>query len=56
MGELADDMLDGFSCSYCGIYFQSPHGYPVLCRDCKEDAEPDDPLQKATHPELGEAP
>lgn len=44
MGEIADDMIDGTSCSLCGCYFKDPkkegfaftHGYPVYCRDCWE--------------------
>ena len=34
VGELADDMVDGFSCSWCGIYFKRPHEYPVVCKSC----------------------
>lgn len=34
MGELANDMVDGYSCSHCGVYFEKPHDYPVLCHDC----------------------
>jgi len=48
MGEIADDMIDGSSCSLCGCYFQHPdsngedeakiytHGYPVYCKECYE--------------------
>ena len=48
MGEIADDMIDGSSCSLCGCYFKDPkhleagvnkmytHGYPVACKDCYE--------------------
>ena len=45
MGEVADDMIDGSSCSLCGCYFKDPdskedklytHGYPVACKDCHE--------------------
>ena len=36
MGELADDMVDGYSCSWCGIYFVEAHGYPVVCNSCAE--------------------
>ena len=32
--SLAGDILDGFSCSYCGVCFEKKHGYPVLCKDC----------------------
>lgn len=34
MGELADDMIDGASCSWCGVYFSKEHGYPVVCESC----------------------
>ena len=34
MGEMADDMIEGFSCSGCGVYFEQEHGYPVLCHHC----------------------
>lgn len=34
MGELAEDMINGRSCSECGIYFVEENGYPVLCEDC----------------------
>jgi len=34
MGQLADDMVNGLSCSECGVYFEKAHGYPVLCSDC----------------------
>lgn len=36
MGEIADDMINGFCCSYCGIYFEEEHGFPVLCKSCYE--------------------
>jgi len=37
MGELADDMVNGLSCSWCGIHFKEEHGYPVICKDCFGD-------------------
>jgi len=36
MGQIADDMIDGFCCSHCGTYFEEEHGYPVLCKSCYE--------------------
>ena len=52
MGEIADDALEGFACSWCGIYFEEPHGYPVLCQTCYgKQGEGDLPL--ATEKELG---
>ena len=44
MGEIAEDMLDGSMCSFCGVYFEQPetdgiyvHGYPVACDDCWDE-------------------
>lgn len=34
MGEIAEDMIDGTSCSMCGVYFNDTHGYPVACSSC----------------------
>jgi len=57
MGEIVDDMIDGWSCSVCGMYFEESHGYPVLCDDCHErerrltGKEPQTP--KATEKKLG---
>ena len=42
MGQIADDMLDGTCCQWCGMYFEDKknpnelpvHGYPVVCKDC----------------------
>lgn len=57
MGQTADDAIEGFACSWCGIYFNKPHGHPVLCRECY-NADPKEAqrsgLQKATEKELGE--
>ena len=56
----ADDKVNGFSCSHCGIYFIKEHGYPVLCRTChchfytKKEMQQDG-LQKAIHPETGDS-
>jgi hypothetical protein len=36
MGEITDDILDGFQCSGCGVCFEKEHGYPVLCGYCWE--------------------
>ncbi len=56
MGQAADDMTEGFACSWCGTYFSSEHGYPVLCKDCFKESTPSerDGLPKATNPELCE--
>lgn len=34
MDEIADDMINGLSCSWCGIYFTEEHGHPVVCKEC----------------------
>lgn len=41
MGDIADDMIEGRSCSQCGAFFHDPntgeiyeHGYPVVCYIC----------------------
>lgn len=34
MGEIVEDMIEGLSCSWCGIYFTEPHGHSVVCKDC----------------------
>lgn len=56
MGEIADDMISGFSCSICGVYFEKEHGYPVVCNGCWEDLTPGlrekGGHQKAIYPEL----
>lgn len=54
MGQVADDMIEGFACSWCGIYFVESHGYPVLCRECfaKSTKEERSGLQRATQKEL----
>lgn len=38
MGQMAEDAINGFSCSWCGTYFKKEHGYPVACKDCWDDA------------------
>ncbi len=54
MGDIADDMVEGFSCSHCGIYFEVAHGYPVLCENCygSETEKDRAGLQKATNHEV----
>jgi hypothetical protein len=38
MGETADDLISGRACSWCGVYFEEEHGYPVLCDSCFKKA------------------
>ena len=40
MGEIADDMVEGWTCSHCGMFFGEPHGYPVLCHECFDRETP----------------
>lgn len=37
MGELADDMIEGRACSWCGMYFKKEYSTPALCKDCEEE-------------------
>ena len=56
MGEIAEAMIEGAMCSWCGVVFEEAHGHPVLCEDCYEGAlqeegkAPDIP--KAYHKEV----
>lgn len=36
MGEVAEMMLDGTLCQFCGVYIGEDVGFPVTCPDCKE--------------------
>ncbi len=42
MGEIADDIMEGFMCSHCGQYFKEPHGHPVLCYSCYTHETPEE--------------
>lgn len=52
MGEIADGMVSGASCSWCGLPFADEHGFPVLCPECFNGASKRDRagLQKAFIP------
>ena len=54
MGEIADDNIDGACCSWCGVYFEASHGYPVVCDTCWKEATPAQRkgIQKTIHKEL----
>jgi len=59
MGEsaeqtVANDIISGFCCSHCGVYFEDPHGHPVLCADCYDGETPKERagLPRATKSEL----
>lgn len=34
MGEIANDIITGYCCSLCGVYFEEAHNHPVVCKDC----------------------
>ena len=58
MGEVANDMLDGLMCAWCGIYFVKPHSFQVLCVSCDDVRRVEMPgttpeIQRATHREVG---
>ena len=44
MGEIANDILCGFQCQWCGICFDGEHGYPVLCASCYVDYKDEENL------------
>lgn len=55
MGQIADDMICGMTCSECGMFFKDgkyigEHGYPVLCWECHE---PNSQLPRALYPTFG---
>lgn len=54
MGEYADDMIYGFACQNCGVYFEEEHGYPVSCEGCYNSMtkEQRKDVQKAIYAEL----
>lgn len=37
MGDIAELMLLGVLCEYCGCYVGEPVGYPRYCEDCNEN-------------------
>ena len=38
MGEIADWLLQGGGCEWCGEHIGEEEGYPRLCRGCADDA------------------
>jgi len=36
-GDIADGMLDGTFCQYCGVFIGEDTGYPVSCSECEEE-------------------
>ena len=45
MGEMADDIIEGYCCALCMSYFNKPTGYPCVCNGCYT---PDCGYEKAT--------
>jgi len=41
MGEIADMMINGSMCQYCGECFDDESGYPRSCESCREDEKHD---------------
>jgi len=39
MGEIAEMMLEGILCQYCGVYLdvEEGSGFPESCSSCEED-------------------
>jgi hypothetical protein len=38
MGEIADDIIEGMRCGWCGCFVnEDPPGFSVLCDDCSEE-------------------
>ena len=38
MGQMADDIVEGLACSWCGCYFEQSNEFPAACAECWEDA------------------
>ena len=32
--SIAEDIIDGWCCQLCGVYYEEEHGYPVVCESC----------------------
>jgi len=39
MGEMADYMLNGDDCEWCGVYLGEGPGYPRKCSDCAQEED-----------------
>lgn len=47
MGEIADMILEGELCQYCGVYLDDSRGeFPQSCKDCEKEADRDDKESK----------
>ena len=56
MSDFSDDAAAGLNCSWCGVYYEKAHGFPVVCKSCWKEATPAQRkasgVQVATHKEL----
>ena len=54
MGEIADSVLDGACCEWCGVFFAKEHGHPVVCTACWTNSSASERAghQRATEAEL----
>jgi len=50
MNTIAKDMPVGLCCSCCYVYFENPHGFPVLCNACSRKLRPPN-IPRATEKE-----
>lgn len=40
MGEMAEAVLNGEMCEWCGVWLDGePAGYPQLCPDCQKEKD-----------------
>lgn len=47
MGEMAEYMLNGDDCEWCGEYLGDGLGYPRLCSSCQREADRMAPAREA---------
>lgn len=52
--SIAEDIIDGWCCQLCGVYFEEKHGYPVVCESCYNELSEEEKkdYQLATHKEF----
>ena len=52
--SIAEDIIDGWCCQLCGVYFEEEHGYPVVCESCYNELSEEEKkdYQLASHKEL----
>lgn len=39
MGEMAEALINGDDCEWCGQYLGEGDGYPRLCESCQEESK-----------------